>query len=405
MNFVIYAIPFFFLLIAVELLAEKWRKTDYYRVNDAINSLSAGVLSQMTGLVKKMLPFTLYVMLFDEIQLFTLPNVGWVWVFAFIAYDFLYYWNHRFGHEINLLWAAHVVHHSSEEYNLTTALRQTSGSFLSWIFYLPLAVIGVNPTVLISVGSLNLIYQFWVHTRHIPKLGWIEQVFVTPSNHRVHHAQNTVYLDKNYGGVFILWDRFFGTFQEELSHEPPIYGVRKALRSWNPLKANIHVYRQLLKDCLRTARWQDKLVVWFKPTGWRPPDVAQKYPLEKTDLQHFKKYDVSISNTAKWYAILQHSITVALALVVLLSGSEFGQMAQLGLIVLVVFGSYSLGSFLESQPIAVALEAFKSLTILSVLFYFEGESPLVMSFAFACCISLLLLYICAKENRNSVITE
>jgi alkylglycerol monooxygenase len=231
MNFIIYAIPIFFLLIAIELIAEKWRKTNYYRTNDAINSLSAGVLSQMTGLLKKLIPFTLYLMVFEHIQLFTLPNQWWVWLFAFVAYDFLYYWNHRLGHEINLLWAAHVVHHSSEEYNLTTALRQSSGSIVSWVFYLPLAIIGVDPVVLISVGSLNLIYQFWVHTRHIPKLGWYELFFVTPSNHRVHHAQNQIYLDRNYGGVFIIWDRIFGTFQEELDTQKPVYGIRKALQS------------------------------------------------------------------------------------------------------------------------------------------------------------------------------
>jgi alkylglycerol monooxygenase len=405
MNFVIYAIPFFFLLIAIELLAEKWRHTDYYRVNDAINSLSAGVLSQMTGLVKKMLPFTLYLMVFDQIQVFSLPDTWWMWVFAFVAYDFLYYWNHRLGHEINVLWAAHVVHHSSEEYNLTTALRQTSGSFLSWIFYLPLAVLGVDPFVLISVGSLNLIYQFWVHTRHIPKLGWIEWVFVTPSNHRVHHAQNAMYLDKNYGGVFILWDRLFGTFQDELSSETPIYGVRKALKSWNPLWANIQVYNQLFKDSLRTKRWQDKLGIWFRPTGWRPSDVEQKYPLEKTDLQHFTKFDVSISNTAKCYAILQHGITVALGLVVLLGSNELGLLAQLGLIGLIVFGSYSLGSFMEQKPIAVVLEVFKTIFVLAMLAYFDWETTLAVGFAVACCLSLCLLYLCVRQNKVTLVAE
>ncbi len=157
---------------------------------------------------------------------------------AFVVYDFCYYWLHRLGHERNILWAAHSVHHQSEEYNLSTALRQTSTGFLlSWIFYLPLAVLGVPLAVFITVAALNLLYQFWVHTRHIPKLGWYEGFFVTPSNHRAHHAQNPLYMDRNYGGVFILWDRLFGTFQQEDDAEPPVFGVTRPLASWNPLWA------------------------------------------------------------------------------------------------------------------------------------------------------------------------
>jgi sterol desaturase/sphingolipid hydroxylase (fatty acid hydroxylase superfamily) len=190
MSIILYAVPLFFLLIFIEILLEKSKGTNYYRTNDSINSLTAGVLSRMTGVVKQLFPLTVYVVVFEQLALFQITSSGWMWVAAFVLYDFCYYWKHRFGHEMNILWAAHVVHHSSEEYNLTTALRQFSSSFFSWIFYLPMAVLGFDPITLITVGSLNLIYQFWVHTQHIPKLGWYEWVFVTPSNHRVHHAQN-----------------------------------------------------------------------------------------------------------------------------------------------------------------------------------------------------------------------
>lgn len=192
MNFILYAVPFFFVLIAVELLADRWRGVSHYRLADAINSLSTGVLSTTTGLLTKGVGLVTYAFALKHLAVFQLPaDNAWTWVFAFVLYDFCYYWLHRMGHERNILWAAHSVHHQSEDYNLSTALRQTSTGFLlSWIFYLPLAVIGVPLVVFVSVAALNLLYQFWVHTQHIPKLGWLEWCFVTPSNHRAHHAQN-----------------------------------------------------------------------------------------------------------------------------------------------------------------------------------------------------------------------
>mgnify|MGYP002714520603 FL=1 len=227
MNYVLYAVPFFFLLIGLELLADRWRGMRTYRLADALNSLSAGVLSQATGILTKVVGLLTYAFAWEQLALFELSEGSfWVWIFAFVFYDFCYYWNHRLGHERNVLWAAHAVHHQSEDYNLSTALRQTSTGFIcGWIFYLPMALVGVPPLVFLTVAALNLLYQFWVHTRHIPKLGWFEWLFITPSNHRVHHAQNPIYMDRNYGGVFIVWDRLFGTFQEELDEEPVIFGV------------------------------------------------------------------------------------------------------------------------------------------------------------------------------------
>ena len=200
MDIILYAVPFFLLLIGVELIAEKAKGTDYYRVNDALTSLSAGILSQLMKLLHLLIPFTIYLFVYQNFALFSLQETAYVWLIAFVLYDFCYYWNHRVGHEVNLFWAAHVVHHSSEDYNLSTALRQTSGSFLSFLFYIPMALLGFDPKMVVTVGALNLIYQYWVHTRHIGKLGWFENWFITPSNHRVHHAQNEVYIDRNYGG-------------------------------------------------------------------------------------------------------------------------------------------------------------------------------------------------------------
>ncbi|MEH6571077.1 MAG: sterol desaturase family protein, partial [Halioglobus sp.] len=199
-----------------------------------------------------------------------------------------------------------VAHHQSEDYNLTTALRQTSTGFLfGWVFYIPMYLLGIPAEVVVTVGSLNLIYQFWVHTEHVPKLGWYEKVFVTPSNHRVHHAQNDLYLDRNYGGVFILWDRLFGTFQEELSEAPCIYGIRGPLRSWNPARAITHIYFDMARDSWNTARWKDKFRVWYARTGWRPEDVSHRFPRRKNDLDSFKKYDPKINPAVSWYCFAQ----------------------------------------------------------------------------------------------------
>tara|TARA_R110000751_G_scaffold307898_1_gene434215 strand:+ start:114261 stop:115493 length:1233 start_codon:yes stop_codon:yes gene_type:complete len=367
LNIILYAVPFFFLLILIELLLEKVKGTDYYRVNDSINSLTAGVLSRMTGIIKLLLPLTIYVLAHEQLALFQLPSTWWMWLSAFLLYDFFYYWNHRLGHEMNILWAAHVVHHSSEEYNLTTALRQSSSSFFSWIFYLPMALLGFEPKVLIAVGSLNLIYQFWVHTRHIPKLGWYEWVFVTPSNHRVHHAQNQIYIDRNYGGVFILWDRLFGSFQEELDEDKPIYGIRKALKSWNPLWANVHVYSQLFKDCWHTKRWQDKLLIWFKRTGWRPADVEQNYPLSRVDLSQFKKFDIQLSLSNKLYSLLQYLLIVLIGLLLMMNVEVLIVVEQVLIVLFVFFASVSAGLVLENSPKAMYLEWLKYAVILGTL--------------------------------------
>lgn len=396
MNIILYAVPLFFLLIAIELLLEKIKGTDYYRVNDSINSLTAGVLSRMTGIVKLLLPLTIYVLVFEQVAVFSLPSTWWMWLIAFVFYDFCYYWNHRLGHEMNILWAAHVVHHSSEEYNLTTALRQSGSSFLSWIFYLPMAILGFDPVVLITVGSLNLIYQFWVHTRHIPKLGWFEWVFVTPSNHRVHHAQNQIYIDRNYGGVFILWDRIFGSFQEELEEEKPIYGIRKALKSWNPLWANVHVYAQLCQDCWHANRWQDKFIIWFKRTGWRPADVEQNYPLARVDLTKFKKFDIKLTLANKLYSLLQYSLLVFVGLLLMMNIANFSVAEQIMLIIFVFYGSFSAGFVLENNPLSIYLEWIKYCVIVFALIVY----PVPTWIAWALGISVLIsgLFLLFKKN-------
>lgn len=352
MDYVVYAVPFFILAMIAELAYGVFTGRNTYRLNDSIGSLFLGTLSQARRLVTLGVGGYFYYLITQYASLPLMDAGHWfTWVLAFVLYDFCYYWLHRLGHERTILWAAHVAHHQSEDYNLTTALRQTSTGFLlGWIFYIPMFVLGIPAEVVVSVGSLNLIYQFWVHTEHLPKLGWYEWIFVTPSNHRVHHAQNDIYLDRNYGGVFILWDRWFGTFQEERDDEPPIFGIRGPLRSFSPVKALTHIYVDMALDSWRTAHWRDKLRVWVARTGWRPADVAAAYPREKNDLATFTKYDPALTTLVSGYAFFQ--LIAVVLLMEVLRQLELGYWGGVAGWALLLFTTVTTAGWLDKWPVA-----------------------------------------------------
>ena len=303
-QIIVLATPVFLLLIAIEFLVGLKRGRNTYRLNDALNSIGLGVMSQVVGVFAALFTIGLYAIAFEHASLWQLSaREPWVWVVGLVAYDFCYYWVHRFGHTVALMWAAHVVHHQSEDYNLSTALRQTSSGWLvSWIFYIPMAVLGFPPLVFGVVALVDLLYQYWVHTQQIGRLGWFDRWFCAPSNHRVHHAVNDRYLDKNYGGIFLVWDRLFGSYIAEDDAEPCVYGTRGPLRSWNPLWANLHTYADMAKDSWRARSWADKWRVWFKHPGWRPADVAQRWPKPAFDLTRVEVFDPQMSRAAAWLA-------------------------------------------------------------------------------------------------------
>ncbi len=365
MDLIALAVPFFLLALLIELAVDRVRGTGHYRTNDAINSLSAGTLSTTLGYFTRLIPAVIWGFVLQNLALVEV-DLAWfdlspggitLWIVAILAFDFCYYWFHRCSHEISVLWAAHAVHHQSEDYNLSTALRQTSTGFLfNWIFYLPLFILGMPLEVFVTVNALDLIYQFWVHTQHIGKLGWMDRVFVTPSNHRVHHAQNEVYIDRNYGGILIIWDRLFGTFQEELDDEPVVFGVRKPLASWNPFWANLQVYAYLWFDAVRTRSWKDKLGVWFRRTGWRPADVEAQFPKKHSNIEIFQKFNPPLTKTMRRYLVWQFVIA---AFFILWIGSVFaasGAEAVLLPCVLLWTTLYSLGLLNESRDFAVRFE-------------------------------------------------
>ena len=301
---IVLAMPVFLLAIALEFAIGRARGRNTYRLNDTLGSLGLGMMSQVFDAFGTLFKVAMYTWVFQHVALFELSaSSPWVWIGALLGYDLCYYGLHRAGHRVGVLWAAHVVHHQSEDYNLGTALRQTSSGFLlGWIFYLPLALAGVPPLVFGVVALIDLLYQFWVHTQQVGKLGWFDRWFCSPSNHRAHHGVNERYLDKNYGGILIVWDRLFGTFVEEDERDPVVYGTRAPLRSFDPLWANLQVYRDLWLDSWRTRSWADKLRVWFEPPGWRPADVATKWPKPAFDINRMRRYDPRISEQAAWIA-------------------------------------------------------------------------------------------------------
>ena len=303
-----FAMIFFMVLIAIEWLAGKILKKSIYDSMDTISSISSGMTNNIKSILKLSVVIISYQWMYNNLAIFDIGSSWPVYVIGFIGIDFAYYWTHRWNHEYNILWNKHIVHHSSEEYNLACALRQSiSDVFKIYFFlYLPLAIIGVPPKVISILLPLHLFAQFWYHTRLIGKMGFLEKIIVTPSHHRVHHAINEKYIDKNYASIFIFWDFMFGTFQEELSEEPPVYGIKKPARTWNPIIINFMHLIQLFKDAFRTKKWSNKLKIWFMPTGWRPDDIKVEFPLEIIEKPYeYEKYNTNQDPLIKIWSSFQ----------------------------------------------------------------------------------------------------
>ncbi|MGB3007349.1 MAG: sterol desaturase family protein [Chitinophagaceae bacterium] len=304
-----------------------WRKGfDTVRNMDMISSLSSGITNVTKSVLEVTIAIGIYPFMMKYLAITTIENTVAVYIIAFIIIDFNGYWVHRWSHHINLFWNLHVIHHSSEEYNLACALRQSISSFfnLFTILLLPAAVLGIPEQVIATIAPLQLFAQFWYHTRHINKMGFLEKIIVTPSHHRVHHAVNPEYMDKNLSQIFIIWDKLFGTFQEELKEVPPVYGITRPAKTWNPIKINFQHLWLMIKDAWRTNNWFDKFTLWFRHTGYRPADVAEKYPVGKIDdVYHFEKYDTKTSPAFNAWALMQ------LTIVLLLISYLFGQIAYI----------------------------------------------------------------------------
>ncbi len=353
MDYVLVAIPFFILAMAVEYAYGAFVKKQTYRLSDTVNSLQLGTLSRLNDILHLGFASAVFGAL---VRWIGVPqwsmNDWWQWIAAFVAYDFCYYWKHRYGHEWRIMWASHIAHHQSEEFNLSTALRQTGTDYIGFVFYVPLFLIGVPASVVITVGSLNLIYQFWVHTEHVRRIGMLEWILVSPSNHRVHHARNPEYLDKNYGGVFIVWDRVFGTFQEERIDTPCVYGITTGLHSWNPLWGNFHFWIATAKLAWRTKCWSDKVKIWFKPPAWMPADIDAHHSYD----WRAPKFDPPTDAFTRIYIFVQLWLMTFASLWLLDAETTLPRSFSLALFVWIVFSFYVQGAWLEGRANVRRLE-------------------------------------------------
>lgn len=369
--------PIFVILFLVEKVVEWRRGAKVIRGLDSVSSFSSGI----TNVVKDVLGIGISVITYEWlVQRVALTHLAansiWAFVIGFIVVDFQGYWIHRWSHEINFLWNRHIIHHSSEEFNLSCALRQSVSSFINYftILLLPAALLGVPTVVVAVIGPLHLFLQYWYHTQLINKMGILEHILVTPSHHRVHHAMNKEYLDKNYGQIFIFWDKWFGTFQEELPELPPVYGVTRPVRTWNPIKINFQHLWLLMQDAWRTRNWLDKIKVWFMPTGWRPADVVDHYPVESIkDVYNFEKYDTKASRALIAWSWTQMFFNYFLLTYFFASLGEIGSPGIFyygGFLFLAIFAYTEL---MDRNPYAVWLEGIKSALGLYLIYQAGGD--------------------------------
>lgn len=345
-------LPFFYAAVYLDFALSRWQGRGDYDWKDTVTSLGVSIINSAIGVLTILVRLVIYTTVYQHYALSDWSAANpWTWVIGLVLYDFTYYWQHRKGHEWNLLWASHVVHHSSERFNLSTALRVPSASMhlWTWLFALPLALLGIPPMVYAVAALLNLLYQFWIHTERIGKLGWFDRWFGSPSNHRVHHGVNDRYLDTNYGGILMLWDRWFGSYAEELDLDPPRYGTRAPVRSWNPLWVNLDTLWALTRDALRARRWRDAAVLWLRHPGWRPADVAAADPKPAFDLATHTRFDSAVDPRTGSYA-LSHSALLAAQLVHLIAlAPTLGWQATLAYALYQSAGSITLGLLMSAK--------------------------------------------------------
>jgi len=367
----LFLLPSFFLMIIIEMIYAKVKGRFNFRSMDVISSLSSG----MTNAIKSILGLTIVILgykwLHSHLALFEHDKSILLFFSAFVALDFATYWYHRLAHSVNIFWNRHVIHHSGEDFNTATALRQSISKFVnvSFIFLLPAAFLGIPPQVIAIITPLHLFVQVWYHTEHIGKLGWLEYIIVTPSQHRVHHAINPIYIDKNLSPVFCVWDRAFGTYQEELDEEPCVYGVTRQVNTWNPILINLDHIWLLIKDAWHAQSWFDKLRIWFMPTGWRPEDVKERFPVISSRSDSFKKYRTNPSQGLQIWSWVQLGVLISMLFHILMRFVDIGFPLLFyygGFLYLMVF-SYT--TLMDLSKHALWLEAIKSSIAIGIIAY------------------------------------
>lgn len=374
-NPIVLSIPIFFILIGIELVVERITNKDLYRLPDAIANLSCGITSQLSGLFLKILAVGVYQILFENFAFFTLERTWIYWLALVLLVDLAYYWAHRMSHEVNLFWGGHVVHHQSEDYNLSVALRQSSLQVVwTFAFNLPLAFMGFKTGDFVLISALNTLYQFWIHTEAIKKLPrWIEFIFNTPSHHRVHHGRNPKYIDKNHAGSLIIWDRMFGTFQEEEEH--PTYGITKPINSWNAVFANFSHYIEMGKDLKRITKWSDKIRYIFSKPGWLPKELGGQRSIPEVEERTYQKYDTPSPTPLNLYVLFQYVLCLGGTALFLFQQETFTMTQKVFISLLITLTVVNCGVLFEKRKWSYYSEWFRILAypaLLSIVIYMNN---------------------------------
>jgi len=359
-------------LIMVEAIAARVKGVKINRSADVISSLSSGMSNTIRDSIKFTFAIITYSWLVERITIFKLEPLWLAVVIAFLVEDFSGYWVHRLNHRVNVLWNRHFIHHSSEDFNLSCALRQSISNTLKFsaIFMVPAALLGVPASIFAILGPLHLYMQLWYHTQMINKLSFLEYIIVTPSHHRVHHAINSEYIDKNYSQILIIWDKLFGTFQPEMDNVKPVYGTLKQAQTWNPVIINFKHLWQLIKDAWHAERIFDKLRIWFMPTGWRPSDVKEKYPVQLiTDPKNRIKYNTENSPMLIAWSGGQLLITIILMFHMFMIIPNFSATMYYLYAVILIINIFSFTSTLDHRNYALVAESLKLILGVSLLHF------------------------------------
>ena len=385
-KILVFVMPIFLILIILEKVYGHFKGENTSPNMDSVSSISSGMVNSVKDVLGLSITLISYDWIVSKIALFHLEANILAYFIGFIAIYFYGYWSHRLSHQINFLWNKHAIHHSSEEFNLACALRQPISSFVNLFTFLliPAALFGVPSKVIAVTLPIHLFLQFWYHTKHIKKIGFLENILVSPSHHRVHHAINPEYMDKNHSQIFIFWDKLFGTFQEELETVPPVFGITRPAETWNPIRINFQHLWLLITDAWRSENWKDKFTIWFKPTGWRPENFEEKYPVKKiANVYDFEKFGEGHSKKLMYWAIFQAAITL------LFISYLYNSIAVIGLPNVFIYGAfifitvYSYTELMDTRKISIFWEGIRFLFGIGIIAYLGDWFAMNQLFPFA----------------------
>jgi alkylglycerol monooxygenase len=365
MNYLAFAIPGFFLFLYLEFaLAARLKKSHVFKYESSISNLSIGIAERLLNLFIAGSFYELFNYVHQHYALFAIPNTWWVWLVLILATDLVWYWYHRLGHEVNFFWAAHIVHHQSEEFNLTVSARITTfQALIRGIFWCALPFVGFDPLMVVVILTVHGAYSFFTHTQLIPKLGWLEHILITPSLHGVHHASNDKYLDKNYGDVFVFWDKLFGTFQSE--EEKPTYGLTHPIKSYSFLWQHFHYYLELIEAARRVKGVGNKFRVVFGHPSLLDQDIRPV--LEK----RYGKQKVKESYRFKFKQYLNAQILIAIVILTFTTAffNYLGPVDKLFLVLFTLLTLINCGALIEQMRWIYYLECFRLMIVFGFVFF------------------------------------